>query len=396
MGALWNRFFGSAEPTVAQQVPQGVHADVTNLWQEGTVSTDRSSTALYNGTSMSEHTTSSQSQAAGAFSLLELRDRVVIMLLFDQIAREDQVEKAWGLWQKMSQEGVKEPLWRILTQFPDLDRELIYAEAARVYGFEEARISRRKALRLIHETRKQFPKALWDELVDLQVVPIAEAEQKHRHHMRVVFATQDPTRQEIQSLMERLPIGGFELRYATEHEVVALLVEAFPNEYQHLKELSGVAQGLLTGPDFLDYDEEAEGVITQLDTAEVTLEEVFPEDTLPNTSLVNWFEEVLVEAVRAEASDVCLLPNPNHQTEVYFQFEQELRFRRRADHFSPNALLAVIKTEIIGLAESEEGKIQKRYIQRWIDGKPVRFRVSFVPVSPEVRSECIVIRVFEQ
>ena len=55
--------------------------------------------------------------AVTGFSALALRDRVVIMLLFDQVVREDQVEQAWQLWQQMGREGAKEPLWRVLMPF---------------------------------------------------------------------------------------------------------------------------------------------------------------------------------------------------------------------------------------------------------------------------------------
>lgn len=321
------------------------------------------------------------------FSPIELRDRVVIMLLFDQVVREDQVELAWHLWQQMGLDGVKEPLWRVLTLFPELDRELVYAEAARVYGFEEARISRPQALALIHKLEQHLDQERWNQLVDLRVVPIAETEQPHRHRSRMIFATQDPTRPEVHRLMSQLNLAGFELRYARESEVVNLLIEAFPHRYNHLKGLSGVTKDFLAGLGYSESD-------TILEESPATIEgDLLRPD--PATSPLYMFEEVLVEAVKQHATDVCLLPTPNGQaTEVYFQIEDELTRRRVVEHFPAKTIITAIKSAVIRSEDRAEGKVEKRIVQRWIEGARVRFRVSAVPPSEEVHSECIVVRVF--
>ena len=325
-----------------------------------------------------------------SFSAFALRDRVVIMLLFDQVVREDQVHLAWQLWQQMSREGAKEPLWRVLTLFPDLDRELVYAEAARVYGFEEARISRIHALALIKDLQARLDRSLWDQLVELRVMPTTEVLQKHSHHKRLVFATPDPTRTEVHQLLPELNVDGFELRYARESEILNLLIEAFPRRYNHLRGLSGVTKDFLaaTYPDIeTAFGEGATGIA---DPVVISTEE---SERFSGPSALAVFEDVLVDGVRQAATDLCLLPHPNGQTDVYYQIDDQLLRRRIIEHIPPTMLLKTIKSGVIR-QEGPSGAIQKRLIQRWVDDTLVRFRVSAVPAGEEVHSECIVVRIY--
>lgn len=326
----------------------------------------------------------------GAFLPLALRDRVVIMLLFDEVVREDQVELAWQLWQQMSRDGAKEPLWRVLMLFPDLDRELIYAEAARVYGFEEARISRPKALALIKEMEALVARDLWDQMVDLRVVPIYEATQQHSHRKRIVFATPDPTRPDVHRLMPEFNLDGFELRYAREGEVVNLLIEAFPRRYNHLRGLSGVTKDFLAAV-YPETDGVAEEAPLGIDEAVVAGGESLAG---PGVSSLGLFEDLLVQAVRKRATDLCLLPNINGQTDVYFEVNEELKRQGVIDHLPANVFITAIKSGVLRSDDCSNGTIQKRLIQRWVDDTLVRFRVSALPASEEVHAECIVVRIF--
>lgn len=319
------------------------------------------------------------------FSALALRDRVVIMLLFDQVVREDQVELAWQLWQQMNHDGAKEPLWRVLMLFPDLDRELVYAEAARVYGFEEIRISRGRAQQLIQEMERTVEKGLWDAMVDLRVVPVSEVAQKHSHRRRIIFAGSDPTHPDVNVLLTKFRLESFELRYARESEILDLLIEAFPHRYNHLRGLSGITKDFLAAA----YpDEDAPGIEEPL----IMMSEV--EVVRTGASSLALFEDVLVEAVRLHATDICLLPHPNGQTDVFYQVKGALTRRHVIDHIPSATFITAIKSDIIRITGPSEGALEKRLIQRWVDGALVRFRISAVPASEDVHAECVVVRVF--
>lgn len=313
---------------------------------------------------------------SGAFSAVELRDRVVIMLLFDQVVREDQVELAWQLWNQMSPDGAREPLWRVLTLFPDLDRELVYAEAARVYGFEEANLDRRVALFMIQKYAGLMPEAHWNALVELRVVPIDDAEETATRPARTIFATQDPTRPEVHRLLPLLDLPGYELRYAPEDALVNLLVEAFPRRYAYLKGLSGMSRDLLAG--------------AAIDAIEVPPSPVVTDG--PGSSL-HVFEDTLVEAVRARATDVCFLPTADGRLEVYFQHGEALQRQRVLDEPRAKEFVRAIRRQVILDEQTLAPRVAKRAIRRWIDGARVGFRVAAVPPHEEVHAECIVVHV---
>ena len=391
MDLLWTERMESTDSKLNQRTAQREAAEKTppqeQPWDETLV---LDTTALSQDDLPAGETASEPLDAAteGSFSALELRDHVVIMLLFDQVVREDQVELAWQLWQQMSREGTKEPLWRLLMLFPELDRELLYAEAARVYGFEEARISRSRALALIKEMETWVAGELWDQMVDLRLVPISEAIQKHTHRKRLVFATPDPTRPDVHALMSAFNLDGFELRYARESEILHLLIEAFPLRYNHLRGLSGVTK------DFLDavYPETEEAFAEGAGETDEPI--VVSSVELSSVSVLGIFEEVLMDAVRQQATDVCLLPHPNGQTDVYYQIQHELKHQRVIDHIPARMFITAIKSSVFGTEDGAKGTIEKRLIQRWMDDTLVRFRISVVPASKEVHSECIIVRIF--
>ena len=58
-------------------------------------------------------------------------------------------------------------------------------------------------------------------------------------------------------------------------------------------------------------------------------------------------------------------------------------------------MLSVVKREILGLRSGQTKQTQKRVIRRWIEGEPIRFRVTALPPSDDLHSESIVIRVLQ-
>ena len=327
------------------------------------------------------------------FSALELRDRVVIMLLFDQIVTEKQVAKVWSLWQQEYWGDIKTPLWRLLTLVPELDRELILAEAARVYGIEEGHIAHRAVIPAIKQLQKRVPASLWEKMVDLRLVPIAETEQKYKHRMQVVFASHDPTHPEVKNVIEQLGVGIYELRYAPEFEIVELLAEAFPEEYATLKKVIEDERQNFEKAAEVDPIRDASVLMFEEEEPEPA---VAPEDAPLNTSsVISFFEEMLVEVVRGGASGVCLVPNTNEKSEAYVLVDEVLKPWRLIEHIPPELLFSTLESAIIraDLSLMEENK--KQIIDRWIDGKRFRFRVSALPAGAMLDREAVVFRLLK-
>jgi type II secretory ATPase GspE/PulE/Tfp pilus assembly ATPase PilB-like protein len=334
--------------------------------------------------------------------MLRLRDRVVIMLLFDQIVQEEQVAMAWQLWRDMTKEGVKEPLWRVLTLFSEVDSEMVYAEAARVYGFEEARVPRSRAVGLIQDLHRRMDEEVWAQMVDLRLLPINQMEQPHSHRQRTVYATHDPARHEVQDLLRTIETEGYELRYVKETILIDLLAKAFPHEkrYQQLQ-----AGGTTLPSDIGEYLEVSvpvgevhvfsEGGDDEPEREMVARESDDRPSPPAGGSLIERFEDVLERAVQKHATDICLLPNAEGHVEIYFQIHKQLKRWKVIQDVTADAMLSVVKREILGLRSGQTKQTQKRVIRRWIEGEPIRFRVTALPPSDDLHSESIVIRVLQ-
>ena len=90
--------------------------------------------------------------AASGFSALDLDDRVVIALLFNEVVREAQGEAAWVRWKARRAEGAPTQLWRVLAEDPDIDREEVFAMAAEAFAFKKTEVPKHSALGTLHAT----------------------------------------------------------------------------------------------------------------------------------------------------------------------------------------------------------------------------------------------------
>ncbi|HMB90768.1 MAG TPA: hypothetical protein VKP65_07970, partial [Rhodothermales bacterium] len=60
---------------------------------------------------------------ADVFDPIDLRDRVVIKLLFEQVIQIEQVEAAWHRWKALQREGKSEELWRVLAAESEINQD---------------------------------------------------------------------------------------------------------------------------------------------------------------------------------------------------------------------------------------------------------------------------------
>ncbi len=310
------------------------------------------------------------------------KDRVVAMLLRKEIVAPEQVIEAQ---QKQKKENAKEALWRVLAQLPDIDREAVFAEAARVYAFPAAKLDQGppdpEFARSVVET---FAEERREELFKLRILPFECDLEQQTGAIKLVFVTHDPTRPEVHRLMQQLKLERFELRYAPESVVTAAIAEAFPRRNEFLDRISANARAYDLG---MNYDEKS-GLI----------DEDALEAEISRSTLINLFEATLVEAVRQGASDVHIYPNADKKVEIHFRVDGRLHLWHTEDKVHPEALLAVIKDNATNVDRFERDAAQDGFIQRWVDEALIRFRVSVLPIanaSQELRSESIVIRVLD-
>ncbi len=318
------------------------------------------------------------------FDPKNLRDRVVVQLLFHEKVKLGLVEQAWLEWMKLRHRGSTEALWRVLAQHPDVDRDAVYAAAAEVYAFREVALAKADMLAFVQGVLDVFSEQQWAQMIQLRMLPVALEDEHHTDERKLVIATNDPARPEIQRLLQSFNLKRFELRYASEALIRDLVAGAFPQRNEYLDRLA----------DDFAFDL---GASYEQQAAQLVDEDAL-EAEISRSKLINLFEAMLVEGVRSGASDIHIFPNAKRHIEIHFRIDGELEPWHVEDRVHPEAFLAVAKDNSMNIDRFERDAAQDGFIQRMIDQALIRFRVSILPIataSQELRSESIVIRILD-
>ncbi|MDQ7040934.1 MAG: ATPase, T2SS/T4P/T4SS family, partial [Rhodothermus sp.] len=309
------------------------------------------------------------------------RDRVVSRLLEKEVVALHQVYQAY---QRQQDEGLKEPLWRVLAQSDHVPQDAIYEEAARLYAFPLARLEPGKpSPEFVRSVMDTFEEEVRERLIALRVVPFEVDLDAQTGAVKLVLVTHDPMRPEVHRLMHRLKLERFELQYAPQGVIMQALLEAYPRRNEYLERVQ---------------EEEAYDLGTSYEAETELIDEDALEAEINRSKLINLFEATLVEAVRQGASDIHIFPNNEKKVEIHFRIDGRLTRWHVEDKVHPEALIAVIKDQAINVDRFERDAAQDGFIQRWIDDHLIRFRVSVLPIAnalEDLRSESIVIRVLD-
>ncbi len=345
--------------------------------------------------------------AEEAFSPLNVEDRVVISLLFNEVIRVEHVEQAWRRRQEMTREGTPIKLWRALALDPNLDSAAIYAEAANVFAFKTTKHTKHSILDCLRKVQKMFSLEQWSRMRELKVFPAAvqedqapqrrksdgrgtgkgKGEEEARAVGRWVFITHDPTNPAIHHFLNKFNLSSYDLQYAPENLLAELAEEIRESDlprnefFERLQENTDYAFdfGLETDTTPLVEDEELEAEINR-------------------SALINLFEAALFEGVRRGASDIHICPNEQGRVSINFRIDGDLAQWYIEEKAPPEAFLAVAKDRSRNVDRFEREKGQDGFIQRTVDGTLIRYRVSVLPIAhsdQETRHESIVIRILD-
>jgi len=313
------------------------------------------------------------------------RDRVAAALLRKGALTPTQARESLAEWGRHDE---ADALWRTIARHPDVARDRVFAEAACTYAFPEETIEV-DALDtdFVRRVIDQFDRPDQDKLLAMRLLPLREEVDAQRGGKKLVFATYDPTRPTLYQVAHDLGLAHFDLRYAPESIIAPLLDELYPrrNEYLERIEADDQAQAFDIGT---AYEERERGLI----------DEEQLEAEINRSALINLFEAALVESVRMGASDIHIFPNPHRQTEFHMRVDGVLRPWHTQDKVHPEAMLAVVKDRCMNVDRFDREIAQDGYIQRTVDEKLIRYRVSVLPIastSREVKAESIVIRVLD-
>ncbi len=313
------------------------------------------------------------------------RDRVVMALLRKEAVTPQQAQEALVEWHR---QGEKDALWRTLVRHPKVNRDLVFAEAARTYAFREEEVDADTLdTDFVRRVIDQFEHPEQDKLLAMRLLPLQEERDVQRGITKLVFATYDPTRPELYQVAHDLGLEHFELRYAPETVVAPLLDELYPRRNEYLERIEADDQALAFDIG-TSYEERDRGLI----------DEEQLEAEINRSSLINLFEAALVESVRMQASDIHIFPNAKRETEIHIRVDGVLRLWHTQDKVHPEAMLAVVKDRCMNVDRFDREIAQDGYIQRTVDDKLIRYRVSVLPIAGtnrEVKAESIVIRVLD-
>jgi len=280
-----------------------------------------------------------------------ISDRVVQRLLTENLVSRRFVRGAMNTWTKKNK---RQPLWRILAEIPEVDDNVIYETAAKVYSFPTIELSSSMVDKdLVKSFVDGLPPRKRLRLLELKLLPVRSEKDSKRKVNKLVFASYDPART-VALKFERL---------AEDEHSGALNLQTTVTEDQNR----------LVDQDALD--------------AEIN-----------RSVLINLFEASLLEAVRVGASDIHIFPNSDANTEFYFRVDGKLQLWHAEDKVHPEAIMAVAKDRCMNIDRFEREAAQDGYIQRMVDDTLIRYRVSILPLASanrDIKSESIVIRVLD-
>ena len=277
----------------------------------------------------------------------------------------------------------KQSLGEILVTDLGFDRHRIYRAISRIYAFPEINLRQET----IPESRIKFIKNILNalgvdarrELVQKKILPYEYDE--HNKNI-LVFITPDPTNRTSEDLLHRFGFKKCELAYCRLEDVEKLISKVAPPENEFLQLVEQAANVVE------QFDEEED---QELDDEELTA-------AINKSLLVNLFEGCLIEAVRAGASDIHILPKEANITEIHFRVDGKLRLWHVQENVRPEAFCAVAKDRTKNVDRFEWESAQDGFIQRNVDNYLIRFRVSILPIISSAytrKYESIVIRILD-
>ncbi|MEM1126910.1 MAG: GspE/PulE family protein [Bacteroidota bacterium] len=318
----------------------------------------------------------------GSFDIMEVKDRVAIMLQFYELVREHHIERAWY---KAQQEETPRALWRIIAEDTSVDPEQIFRTAASVYAFEEVDTEASDISSFLDGIREDLTDEQWSGLRALSVVPVDRVGGDDGQG-RFILGAYDPTRSGLLRELKRLGLRSFDLKFLGLSTIERLYSEFWSdrkNEYLERISDSAVAVDLGT-----EYEAEESSLI---DNDKLEAE-------ISSSTLLNLFEAALIEAVRKGVSDLHIFPNADRHVEIHFRKDGQLECWHVEKRVSAEAFLAIVKDNSTNVDRFERESAQDGFIQRRIDNTLIRFRVSVLPIANsnlDLRSESIVIRVLD-
>jgi type IV pilus assembly protein PilB len=280
-----------------------------------------------------------------------------------------------------SGENTPSALARILINDYGYDPDEMHRAVAKYYAFGEVNVNPdaldKNQICLIKFLHERIEHGLLTRLLEAHIFPY-KLVGKNLDIVQVLVS--DTTLPLIRSLEELIPFKTIEISWAPKATILSLIEKSkLPMEFCQIMRKSEQT--------ILDSSKPAD----KLDNNAI-------EEEINKGFLQELFDNVLVDAVRNDASDIHIIPSGKKSVEIYIRIDGKLKLWLRRENTPEEAVAAVVKDRTLGVDRFIQDKAQDGYTQKVIDGHLIRFRISVLPmVSREFdrRFESIVIRVID-
>jgi len=275
-------------------------------------------------------------------------------------------------------------LTQILVDDFSVDRDKVFREIADYYAFRTIDLLKQTVDEgIVSFMRKELsgiPVSIRELAVENHVLPFMVDPEKPD---RLLVITPDPTKPEVHFIARSFPYRKFEICYM-----------AF-GQWEELWQQVNIGRSTYAGKQTLRRD----GMLFDEAQEDIELDEQALEEEISRSGLVDLVENIFIDAVRVGASDIHVVPRGEKHTEFHFRIDGKLSLWYSHTETRAEAVSAVVKDRAMNLDRFERNSAQDGFAQINIDKRPVRFRVSVIPVvGKELRNkfESIVIRVLQE
>jgi len=314
-----------------------------------------------------------------------IKDKLAQALVKQGLVDKIVIEKAVRLKEKENADRVnvraKRGLAQILVDDFDIDHDVVFGTAARIYGFPQIHLSEEDMsdfrVEFIKKMFDPIPPATRDYMITRKILALRYDQNRP---YRLIIIAADPTDRMIPAITRAMNVQSYDVCYVRIADMTILMDKVFPPENQFLKDLE---EG--------DLELSDEDVEEEFDEAQIEAE-------INKSVLVNLAEGMLIEAVRLGCSDIHIIPRDSNTTEIKFRIDGTLRHWHTQDGVRPEAITAVMKDRAKNVDRFERESAQDGFIQRKVDGHHIRFRFSSIPIVGrefQYKFESIVIRILD-
>jgi len=296
-------------------------------------------------------------------------------LVLSEIVTEKQVADAIAFKRSLG-ESDRRQLFQVLIDHFGADREAVYAEFTRYYSFKSIELA---SIELTAERASFISKTLESLTEKIRALALANKVLPYglteNGTVKIQLITPDPINPEIPTIGRALPYPKYEVVYISLADYDELNREIL---------VDTVNRPSVQAVEYIE--EEQDTLVEELD------------EEIRRGHLAEMVDSIFGDAVRVGASDIHIIPRGPRKTEVQFRIDGRLSVWQTIDDLRADAVAAVVKDSAKGPDRFERNMAQDGFVQKEVDGKLVRFRVSIIPIvgrELKMKLESIVIRVLQ-